>query len=58
MLIFNHPTPRLTQEAWDAIKGIGDWFIDEHYTYIIIYGCDSSPHLLPKYIQIAWSHGK
>jgi hypothetical protein len=34
------PSPRFTQEAMNAIKEIGDWFVDEEFSYIIIYGCE------------------
>jgi hypothetical protein len=29
---------------------LGDWFIDEEFSYIIIYGCEGAPYLLPRYV--------
>jgi hypothetical protein len=29
----------------NAIKEIGDWFVDEEFSYIKIYGCEGAPHL-------------
>jgi hypothetical protein len=46
----NQPTPRFTQEATNVIKEIGDWFIDEEFSYIRIYGCEGAPHILPRYV--------
>jgi hypothetical protein len=50
LILKNQPAPRFTQEAIDVIKEIGDWFIDEEFSYIRIYGCEGAPHLLPRYV--------
>jgi hypothetical protein len=50
ILLKNQTTPRFTQEAMDAIKEIGDWFLDEEFSYIRIYGCEGAPHILPRYV--------
>jgi hypothetical protein len=34
----------------NAIKEIGDWFLDEEFSYIRIYGCEGAPHFLPIYV--------
>lgn len=34
VIIFNCLVPRLTNQAKKTIKGLGDWYIKEHYTYI------------------------
>jgi hypothetical protein len=50
-LILKNPlAPRLTQEAIDTIKENGDWFIDEEFSYVRIYGCEGAPHILPRYV--------
>jgi len=46
----NQTAPRCMQEAINAIKQIGDWFIDEEFSYIRIYGCEGAPHILPRYV--------
>jgi hypothetical protein len=43
-------SPRFSQEAMDATKEIGDWFIDEEYTYNSLFGCEGPPHLFPRYV--------
>jgi hypothetical protein len=42
--------PRFTQEAIEITKEIVAWFIDDEFSYIIIYGCEGSPHILPIYV--------
>lgn len=49
-LVFNKPAPRLSIEARNTVRSIGDWYIQEFYTYIRILGHTSAPHLLPKYV--------
>jgi hypothetical protein len=34
----------------ETIKEIGDWFIDEEFSYIRIYGCEFAPIILPRYV--------
>jgi hypothetical protein len=51
IVLFNEPTPRFAQEARNNIKEIGDWFLDDNFSYIRIYGCAVTPHLLPKYVR-------
>jgi hypothetical protein len=51
LILKDLPTPRFTQEAINAIKEIGDWFIDDEFSYIRIYGCEGAPHILATYVQ-------
>ena len=32
----------------ENLKTIADWFIEEHFSYIRVYGCSIPPHALPK----------
>jgi hypothetical protein len=50
LLLKNLPAPRFSQEAMNAIKEIGDWFIDDEFSYIRIFGCEGPPHLFPRYV--------
>jgi hypothetical protein len=50
MILKNQPAPRFTQESINTIKEIGDWFVDEEFSYIRIYGCEGAPHILPRYV--------
>jgi len=49
-LIFFKEFPKLIREAMRLIKNIGNRYLQEDYTYLIIYGVTASPHLLPKYV--------
>lgn len=50
IIIYKQQPIRISTEAMQAIKEIGDWYIEKHYTYIRIYGSIGAPHLLLKYI--------
>jgi hypothetical protein len=48
--IYNKPPQILSQESIESLKDIGDWYMGKHYTYIRVFGCASTPQLLPKYV--------
>jgi hypothetical protein len=29
---------------------IADWYIEEHFSYIRVFGCSAPPHALPKFL--------
>jgi len=45
-LIFKKYYPRLSEAAGRVIYNIGNWYLEERSTYIIIFGATRSPHLL------------
>ena len=49
-IIFNQLAPRLSKEARETIKIIGDWYIQEYFSYIRDFGASSAPYLLPQYV--------
>jgi hypothetical protein len=49
-LIFHIECPRITEEAKGILKYIGNWYLQEKFTYFRIYGVVASPHLLPIYV--------
>jgi hypothetical protein len=49
-LIFCRECPWLSREAMKLLKSIGNWYLQEDYTYLRIYGVTAPPHLLPKYV--------
>lgn len=55
-LIFCKQHPRLTNEAIEVLKIIGDWYMYERSTYIRIYGVTNAPQSLlahvPKYFDL------
>jgi len=34
----------------DCLLRIGDWFVEEIFTYIIVWGSNGKPHVLPLYV--------
>jgi hypothetical protein len=50
----NQPTPRFTQEAMNTIKEIGDWFIDEEFSYIKFMDVKEHPTFFQDMFWIGW----
>ena len=48
--IFNQPPPRLSHKAKLDLSQIGNWFGEENFTYIRIFGSIFEPHVLPLYV--------
>ena len=42
--------PRISETVSENLKEIADWFIDENFSYIRVYGCSIPPHELPKFL--------
>jgi hypothetical protein len=43
-------SPRISESVSGNIKAIADWFVDENFSYIRVYGCSIPPHALPKFL--------
>ena len=48
--IFDRFPPRISEKAKNDISLIGDWFGEERFTYIRIFGSIVEPHILPLYV--------
>jgi hypothetical protein len=46
-IIFNKECPRLSATTKKMITKVGHWYLDEHSTYIKVFGAIREPHLLP-----------
>jgi hypothetical protein len=42
--------PRISKTVSENFKAIADWFIDENFSYIRVYGCSVPLHALPKFL--------
>jgi len=42
--------PRISDRVIENLKEIADWFIDENFSYIRVYGYFIPPHALPKFL--------
>jgi hypothetical protein len=40
--------PRISHTIIENLKTVADWFIEEHFSYVRVYGCSIPPHALPK----------
>lgn len=48
-ILFHTPAKRITEEIKDALKNVGDWYVDGFSSYSRVFGCGTGPHFLPKY---------
>ena len=48
--IFNQPPPWLSDKEKLDISQIGNWFGEENFTYIRVFGSIFDPHVLPLYV--------
>ena len=49
-LLFCKPSLRPSDEAMIVLSEIGDWYMDEKWTYIIMYGVVMAPHISSKFV--------
>jgi hypothetical protein len=49
-IIFKKEFPRLSVAAKKMIAKLGHWYLDEHSTYIRVFGATRAPHLLPYHV--------
>jgi hypothetical protein len=49
-MFFGCDPPRISEAVANNLKPIADWFIEESFSYIRVYGCSIPPHALPKFL--------
>jgi hypothetical protein len=49
-LFFGCEPPRISDAVIESLKSVADWFIEEIFSYIRVYGCSIPPHALPKFL--------
>jgi hypothetical protein len=47
-IFFGCEPPRISHTVMENIKTVADLFIEEHFSYIRVFGCAIPPHALPK----------
>jgi hypothetical protein len=47
-MFFGCEPPRISHTVIENIKTVADWFIEEHFSYVRVFGCAIPPHALPK----------
>jgi hypothetical protein len=50
-LFFGQNLHRISPKALETLWDIEDWYLEKNYTYIHVYGCNTPPHLLPRYVS-------
>jgi hypothetical protein len=43
-------TPQISDSVIGNIKVVVDWFIEDNFSYIRVFGCSIPPHALPKFL--------
>jgi hypothetical protein len=49
-ILFKKECPRLSVIDNKIISKVGHWYLDEHTTYIRVFGATRAPHLLPAHV--------
>jgi hypothetical protein len=49
-IIYGHPPPRISEQIIGNLGAIADWYIEERFSYIRVFGCFTSPHALPIFL--------
>jgi hypothetical protein len=49
-MFFSCDPPRIYEVVSNNLKPIADWFIEESFSYIRVYGCSIPAHALPKFL--------
>jgi hypothetical protein len=47
-IFFGYEPPRISHTILENLKTVADWFFEEHFSYIRVFGCAVPPHALPK----------
>jgi hypothetical protein len=49
-MFYGYEPPLIFEPVSENLKAIVDWFIDENFSYIRVYGCSIPPHALSKFL--------
>jgi hypothetical protein len=47
-MLYGCEPPRISESVMESLKAVIDWFIEEIFSYIRVFGCSIPPHALPK----------
>ena len=53
-LLKGQSPPIISKVSIDALKYITNKHIDAKFSYIRVYSCEATPHILPKFISYRW----
>jgi hypothetical protein len=49
-VIFGHPPPRISDTVVANQDKVADWYIKEHFSYIIVFDCSVPPYALTQFL--------
>jgi hypothetical protein len=49
-MLYGCDPPHILETVSENLKEIVDWFIEESFSYMRVYGCSVPPHALPKFL--------
>jgi hypothetical protein len=49
-ILYGYAPPRISKQIIKNLKAISDWFIEESFSYVRVFGCSIPPHALPKFL--------
>ena len=48
--LYGHPPPWILDNIMGKLGKLVDWFIEENFSYIRVFGCSIPPHALPRFL--------
>jgi hypothetical protein len=48
--LYGFPPPRISDRIMGNLGKLADWFIEENFSYIRVFGCSVPPHALPRFL--------
>jgi hypothetical protein len=48
--LYGHPPPHILDRIVGNLDKLADWFIEENFSYIRVFGCSVPPHALPIFL--------
>jgi hypothetical protein len=48
--LYGHPPSQISEKIMGNLKKVADWFVEENFSYIRVFGCSVPPHALPKFL--------
>jgi hypothetical protein len=49
-ILYGYAPPRISEKIVGNLRTIADWFIEESFSYVKVFGCSICPHTLPKFL--------
>jgi hypothetical protein len=50
LMLYGCTPPHISESVIGNLKVVVDWFIEENFSYIRVFGCSIPPHALPKFL--------